>query len=80
MYRMPMQCYKSEHRCFRGFVLEVVMEFVTRSLSPQESRVVLALAEQGRREIARPEIVQLLRVSPKAADHDIHSLRRKGWL
>src|SRR5437867_1327971 len=56
------------------------MEFVTRSLSPQESRVVLALAEQGRREIARPEIVQLLRVSPKAADHVIHSLRRKGWL
>ncbi len=56
------------------------MEFVTRSLSPQESRVVLALAEQGRREIARPEIVQLLGVTPKAADHVIHSLRRKGWL
>ncbi len=56
------------------------MEFVTRSLSPQESRVVLALAEQGRREIARPEIVQLLGVSPKAADHVINSLRRKGWL
>ena len=56
------------------------MDFVTRSLSPQESRVVLALAEQGRREIARPEIVQLLGVSPKAADHVIDSLRRKGWL
>jgi predicted transcriptional regulator of viral defense system len=56
------------------------MEFVTRSLSPQESRVVLALAEQGRREIARPEIVQLLGVSQKAADHVINSLRRKGWL
>lgn len=56
------------------------MEFATRSLSPQESRVVLALAEQGRREIARPEIVQLLGVSDKAADHVIHSLRRKGWL
>ena len=56
------------------------MEFVTRSLSPQESRVVLVLAEQGRREIARPEIVQLLGVSPKAADHVINSLRRKGWL
>jgi predicted transcriptional regulator of viral defense system len=56
------------------------MEFATRSLSPQESRVVLALAEQGRREIARPEIVQLLGVSPKAADHIINSLRRKGWL
>jgi len=56
------------------------MEFATRSLSPQESRVVLALAEQGRREIARPEVVQLLGVSEKAADHVIHSLRRKGWL
>lgn len=56
------------------------MEFVTRSLSPQESRVVLALAEQGRREIARPGIVELLGVSPKAADHVINSLRRKGWL
>ncbi len=56
------------------------MDFVTRSLSPQESRVVLALAEQGRREIARPEVVELLGVSPKAADHVINSLRRKGWL
>src|ERR1700733_6024739 len=56
------------------------MEFATRSLSPQESRVVLALAEQGRREVARPEIVQLLGVTDKAADHIIHSLRRKGWL
>jgi predicted transcriptional regulator of viral defense system len=56
------------------------MEFPTRSLSPQESRVVLALTEQGRREVARPEIVQLLGVSSKAADHVIDSLRRKGWL
>jgi len=56
------------------------MAFVTRSLSPQESRVVLALAEQGRREIARPEIVALLGTSLKAADHIINSLRRKGWL
>jgi predicted transcriptional regulator of viral defense system len=60
--------------------MEVVMEFVTRSLSPQESRVVLALAEQGRREIERSEIVHLLNVTPKAADHIIHSLRHKGWL
>ena len=56
------------------------MKFATRSLSPQESRIVLPLAEQGRREIARPEIVQLLGVSPKATDHVINSLRRKGWL
>ena len=40
----------------------------------------LTLSEQGRREIARPEIIQLLGVSSKAADHVINSLRRKGWL
>jgi predicted transcriptional regulator of viral defense system len=53
---------------------------VLENVSPQESRVVLALTEHGRREVARPEIVQLLGVSPKAADHVIESLRRKaGW-
>jgi predicted transcriptional regulator of viral defense system len=56
------------------------MEFTTRSLSPQESRVVLALTESGRREATRAEIVQLIGASPKAADHVIESLRRKGWL
>ena len=56
------------------------MEFVTRSLSPQESRVILALTEQGRRELDRAEVIQLLSVTEKAADHIIHSLRRKGWL
>ncbi|MEI6242074.1 MAG: type IV toxin-antitoxin system AbiEi family antitoxin [Chlamydiota bacterium] len=56
------------------------MKFAIRSLSPQESRIVLTLTEQGRREIARPEIIKLLGVSSKAADHVINSLRRKGWL
>jgi predicted transcriptional regulator of viral defense system len=56
------------------------MEFSTRSLSPSESRIVLALTEQGRREVARAEIINLLGVSEKAADHVIHSLRSKGWL
>ncbi len=42
--------------------------------------MVLILTEQARREIGRPEIVQLLGVSEKAADHTIQSLRRKGWL
>ena len=58
----------------------MAVDFSTRSLSPQESRVILALAEQGRREVTRAEIVQLLGVSPKAADHVIESLRHKGWL
>src|ERR1017187_8737387 len=78
----PISCYYTNHNPVVSGVLcwRSTMEFVTRSLSPQESRVVLALAEQGRREIARPEIVQLLGVNPKAADHVINSLRRKGWL
>ena len=56
------------------------MEFVTRSLSPQESRIVLSMAEHGSNEIERQEIIDMLGVSPQAADHVIRSLRRKGWL
>ena len=52
----------------------------TRTLSKQESKVVLALTERGRREATRTEIVELLGRSEKAADHVIESLRRKGWL
>src|SRR5438093_11075912 len=56
------------------------MDFAVRSLSPQESKVVLALSEQARRETTREEIIELLGVSPEAADHVIRSLHRKGWL
>ena len=56
------------------------MELATRSLSPQESRVVLALTERGQRETTREEIIKLLGGSPKVADHVIRSLRDKGWL
>lgn len=56
------------------------MDLATRSLSPQESRVVLALTERGQRETTRQEIVKLLGGNPKIADHVIESLRRKGWL
>jgi predicted transcriptional regulator of viral defense system len=56
------------------------MEFVSRSLSRQESRIVLALAEQGRRDATRAEIIRLLGSSPKAADAVIDGLRKKGWL
>src|SRR3990172_6693072 len=52
----------------------------TRSLSPQESRVVLALSEHGRREATRGEILRVLGGTKKAADNVIESLRRKGWL
>ena len=56
------------------------MPFATRSLSPQESRVILSMAEHGSKEIERGEIIDMLGVSPQAADHVIRSLRRKGWL
>ncbi|HKD62069.1 MAG TPA: type IV toxin-antitoxin system AbiEi family antitoxin [Terracidiphilus sp.] len=56
------------------------MEPPIRSLSPQESRVVLALTEQRQRTVTRAEIVSLLGGSVKAADHVIEALRRKGWL
>jgi predicted transcriptional regulator of viral defense system len=56
------------------------MAFAIRSLSRQESRVVLALSERGQRETTRAEIVELLGATPKAADHVIASLRHKGWL
>jgi predicted transcriptional regulator of viral defense system len=56
------------------------MALATRSLSQQESRVVLALNESGQREATREKIIELLGGGPKAADHVIESLRRKGWL
>ena len=56
------------------------MTFATRSLSPRESRIVLAMAEHGNKEIERREIIDRLGVSPQAADQVIRSLRRKGWL
>ncbi|MGC1834113.1 MAG: type IV toxin-antitoxin system AbiEi family antitoxin, partial [Candidatus Acidiferrales bacterium] len=56
------------------------MENTTRTLSVQESKVILALTEKHRREATRAEIAALLGANEKAADHVIESLRRKGWL
>jgi predicted transcriptional regulator of viral defense system len=56
------------------------MDPLTRSLSTQESKVVLALTEGRKREVTRAEIVELLGGSDKAADNVIESLRHKGWL
>ena len=56
------------------------MAYKIRSLSPQESLVVLSLVEHGSTEVDRQQIIDLLEVSPQAADHVIRSLRRKGWL
>ena len=56
------------------------MTFATRSLSPQESRIVLGMAEHGSKEIERGETIDMLGVSPQTADNMTRSLRRKGWL
>ena len=42
------------------------MASLARSMSPQESRVVLALSERGLRAVSREEIIKLLGASPKA--------------
>jgi predicted transcriptional regulator of viral defense system len=51
-----------------------------RSLSPYESKVILSLVEDGRRELDRRTAIDLLKVSPRSADQVIRSLRDKGWL
>ncbi len=56
------------------------MNYNLRSLSPYESKVVLSLVEDGRRELDRAEVIAKLGVSPGSADLVIRSLRRKGWL
>jgi hypothetical protein len=56
------------------------MALQARSLSPQESRVVLALSERGLKGVAREDIIKLLGANSKAVDNIMESLRRKGWL
>lgn len=58
----------------------IAMDSNLRSLSPYETRIVLGLAEDGRRELDRSEIIAHLGVSADSADQVIRSLRRKGWL
>jgi predicted transcriptional regulator of viral defense system len=60
--------------------ISFAMDSNLRSLSPHETRIVLSLAEDGRRELDRTEIIALLGVSADSADQVIRSLRKKGWL
>lgn len=53
---------------------------LSRSLSPLESEVVLALEWQERPAISRAEIADILGGSLDRADKVIRSLRRKNWL
>ena len=58
----------------------LAMDSNLRSLSPYEARIVLSLAEEGRRELDRAEIITQLGISADSADQLIRSLRKKGWL
>ena len=54
------------------------IKFANRALLPKESRFVLSLVERDNKEIERRQIIDVLGVSLQAADHVLHSLRRKG--
>src|SRR5215469_865439 len=56
------------------------MSFSVRSLSLQESRILLALSESGKLETTCAEIAGLHGGTEKAVDNLIEGLRRKGWL
>ena len=51
-----------------------------RSLSSTESRLVLGLSEEGRRELTRRDAIERFALSAKSADDILRSLVRKGWL
>lgn len=51
-----------------------------RSLGPTESRVVLGLTEQGRRELTRQEAMQRFALAENTVNEVLSSLVRKGWL
>jgi predicted transcriptional regulator of viral defense system len=72
--------YFHETKVFTRFRAKHMSELAIRSLSPQESRVVLELAERAEREVTRQDIITILDTTPEAADHVIRSLRKKGWL
>lgn len=51
-----------------------------RSLGPTESRVVLGLTEQGRRELTRQEAMEQFGLAENTVNEVLSSLVRKGWL
>ena len=51
-----------------------------RSLGPTESRVVLGLTEQGRRELTRQEAMDQFGLAANTVSEVLSSLVRKGWL
>ena len=51
-----------------------------RSLGPIESRIVLGLTEEGRRELTRQEAMTRFSLSENTVNEVLTSLVRKGWL
>jgi predicted transcriptional regulator of viral defense system len=51
-----------------------------RSLGPIESRVVLGLTEQGRRELTRQQAMERFALAENTVNEVLSSLVRKGWL
>jgi predicted transcriptional regulator of viral defense system len=51
-----------------------------RSLGPIESRVVLGLTEQGRRELTRQEAMERFALAENTVNEVLSNLVRKGWL
>ena len=51
-----------------------------RTLGPTESRVVLGLSEEGRRELTRQDAIARFSLSENTANEVLASLVRKGWL
>ncbi len=51
-----------------------------RSLGPIESRIVLGLTEQGRRELTRQDAMERFALAENTVNEVLSSLVRKGWL
>jgi predicted transcriptional regulator of viral defense system len=51
-----------------------------RSLSANQSRLILGMAEDARAEITKSAVVERIQVSPGYANKLLHELERKGWL
>jgi predicted transcriptional regulator of viral defense system len=77
-FKVAILCIETPYKA--GFRYSILRMNRIRSLSAQESKIVLTLTENGRRAVTRAEIAKMLGNTDKAADHVIASLRRKGWL
>ena len=78
--RVRMLLFSSKPPVSGGFVKEIDMETEPGLYRHRKAGSSWRSPNRGRREATREEIIELLGGGPKAADHVIESLRRKGWL